>query len=200
VVYSGIGLNVKYQKKNWIGWSKTDCEELRWGWEGLIYSYKLNYNMPSTGPAPVRKEYGYVPGISNKKAFTINIMDHEINIDYNKVLKEIIKNTWKWLENNLAAEAVEMRKQELSQFREIFPDKVKVVVNRYEEVKKNCDSFSKVFDWGTCEVSINFLNGSSFTDIVGLENNAMSFDVEKISVYGIAKNGNRYKGIAIVKD
>jgi hypothetical protein len=156
--------------------------------------------MPTTGPAPVRKEYTYVPGVKSKKAFTINIMDHEINIDYSKALKVIKNYTWNWLQNNLAPEAVEMRKQELSQFREIFPDKVKVVVNQYEEVKKNCESFSKVFDWGTCEVSLTFFNGSSILDIVGLENNAMDFDVEKISIYGIAKRGTQYKGIGIVKD
>lgn len=200
VVYSGIGLNVKYQKKNWIGWSKTDCEELRWGWEGIKYSYELPYSMPATGPVPVRTEYTYVPGIKSKKAFTVNIMDHEISIDYSKGLKYAKNYAWDWLQNKYAAEAVEMREHDLSQFREIFPNRVEVVVNQYEEVKKNCDSFSKVFDWGTCEVSINFLNGSSVVDIVGLENDAMDFNVDAISVYGIAKRGSQYKGIGIVKE
>lgn len=200
VFYSGIGLNVKYQKKNWIGWSNTKCEELTWGWDGILYSYNLPSHMPTTGSTPTRKQYTYVPGVKNKKAYTINLLEHEIDIDYTKGLKVIKKKAWKWLENELAPEAIEMKKNELSQFRQIFPNKVKVIVNPYHETEFDKKSFSKLFDWGTCEVSINFLNGTSFLNIFGLKNNAMDFNVEKISIYGIAKQGSIYKGIGITKN
>ena len=200
VVYSAIGINVTYQKKNWIGWSKTDCAELRMGWDGIIYSYKLNYSVPLSGPgSPVRSEYSYVPGIKTKKAFTINVLDHEISIDYAMGLTVVKNYTWNWLQNNLAPEAVKWRAEQLKQFREIFPNEVKVIVDQYEEIKTNVSSISKTFDWGTCQISINFLNGSSFLDIVGLEDEATDFDVEKISIYGIAKKDGNYKGVRIVK-
>ena len=77
---------------------------------------------------------------------------------------------------------------------------MKVIVNPYHDKKNNISSFSKVFDWGTCEVSLTLGNGSSILDIIGLENEATSFDINKISIYGIAKCGDVYKGIGIIKD
>jgi hypothetical protein len=199
-VYSGIGLNVKYQKKNWIGWSRTECEELTWGWEGIEYHYKLNYAYPSGTQTPVRKEYSGVPAVKNKKALTINFLDHEIDVPYNDGLKVAIPFLYKKAEQWLAADAVELRKAELAQFREICPDKVKVVIAPYHETKNNVETFSKNFDWGTCEISLTFGNGNGLWDIVGLANTSTEFDVKKIRIYGIAKRSSTYKGIGIKKD
>lgn len=199
-VYSGIGLNVKYQKKNWIGWSKTECEELTWGWEGIEYHYKLNYSSFPGSQTPVRKEYSGVPAIKNKKALTINFLEHEIDVPYEDGIKAAINFLYKKAESWLAPNAIELREAELAQFREIWPDKVKVVIAPYHETKNNVESFSKNFDWGTCEISLTFGNGSGFWDIVGLANTSTNFDVKKIRIYGIAKKGSTYKGIGIKKD
>jgi len=198
-VYSGIGLNVKYQKKNWIGWSETSCEELIWGWEGIEYEYKLNYSLPYNS-TPKRKEYTYVPAVKDKKALTINFLDNEINVPYEKGINASLKYLYNRAEQLLAPEAINIRNQKLAQFREMFPDKVKVVVAPYVEKKYNTKSFSKNFDWSTCEVSLTFGNGNSIKDIVGMKNSASNFDVKKIRVFGIAKRGNEYKGIGIKKD
>ncbi len=202
VVYSAIGVNVKFQKKNWIGWSTTECSELRWGWDGFQYSFKLPYSMPTTGPAPVQTQLSYVPGMKLKVAFTANFWNH--NFSYSRNLEKDLKNRllkwWSLLEERYAPDAVEMRKSQLKQFREIFPDRVVVDVDRYEEIQYNCTSFSKVFDWGTCEASINFLSGGSWVLRPGLKNNALSFDVNKASFYGIAKYDGRYKGVRILKE
>jgi hypothetical protein len=104
------------------------------------------------------------------------------------------------MERTLAPESYEMKQEKLKQFRILFPNKAKVVVDRYEEVRYNCESFSKVFDWGTCEVSINFLNGNNWVFDPGLKNEAMDFDVMKVSIYGIAKYDGKYKGVRIMKD
>lgn len=202
IVYSAIGVNVKYQKKNWIGWSTTECEELRWGWDGFQYSFKLPYPMPTTGPAPVQTQYTYVPGIKAKLAFTANFWNYRYSTSINLVneLNQRLIRWWGLLEERYAPDAVEMRKNQLNQFREIFPDKVIVDVDRYEEIKYNCESISKVFDWGTCEVSINFISGNSWVLHPGLKDNALSFDVSKASFYGIAKCDGHYKGVRIMKD
>ncbi|WP_069659377.1 hypothetical protein [Arcticibacter eurypsychrophilus] len=38
IVYSAIGVSVKMEKKNWIGWSGTDASELRIGWDAIQYN------------------------------------------------------------------------------------------------------------------------------------------------------------------
>ncbi|MFO7969951.1 MAG: hypothetical protein R6U15_07590 [Candidatus Izemoplasmatales bacterium] len=199
-VYSGVGVNVTYQKKNWIGWSHTECSELTWGWEGIEYHYKLNYAYPSGTNKPVRKEYAYAPGIKDKKALTINFLDYEWDVPYEAGLKAAITWLYKKAENELAGDAVELRKAELAQFRKICPDKIEVVVAPYHDTQYNIKEFKKTFDWGLCEVSLTFGNGSGLWDIVGLANTATEFDVKKIRIYGIAKNGTTYKGIGIKKD
>lgn len=202
VVYSAIGVNVKYQKKNWIGWSKTECSEMRWGWDGFEYSFKLPHPMPISGPAPVRTQYTYVPGVKAKLAFTANFGNYRCSTSINLVekLDQRLLKWWSLLEKRYAPDAVEMRKNQLKQFREIFRDSVTVDVDRYEEIKYNCESVSKVFDWGTCETSIDFISGSSWVLQPGLKNNALSFDVDKALFYGIAKCNGRYKGVRIKKD
>ncbi|MEA3317212.1 MAG: hypothetical protein U9R54_04585 [Bacteroidota bacterium] len=199
-IYSGIGLNVKYQKKNWIGWSKTECKELTWGWEGVEYYYKFDYSYPSGIQTPVRKEYSGVPAVKNKKALTVNFLDYELDVPYEDGLKAAIKLLYKKSEEWLAPNAKELRDASLVQFREVFPDKVKVVVAPFHETKYNVESFSKSFDYGTCQISLTFGNGSGFWDIVGLANTSPDFDVKKIRVYGIAKYYDTYKGIGIKKD
>ena len=201
VVYSGVGLNVTFQKKNWIGWSPTECTELAWGWEGIEYEYKLDYSYPSgIVSTPVRSENAYVPGIKNKKAFTVNFLDTEWDVPLNTALKPTITYLYKKAETLLANDAMKLRAAELAQFRRICPNKVQVVVAPYHETQYNVEKFSKTFDWGTCEISLNFLNGSGIWDIVGLEDGATGFDVKKVRIYGIAKEGNYYKGIGIKND
>ena len=186
--------------KRKIGWSKTECKELTWGWDGIAYQFKLNYSYPSGTQTLVRKEYSYVPAIKSKKALTINFLDHEIDVPYEDGLKAGIKYLYKEAEDRLAPNAKELRDAPLVQFREICPDKVKVVIAPYHETKYNVESFSKTFDWGTCEVSLTFGNGSGLWDIVGLANTSTNFDVKKIRIYGIAKYYSTYKGIGIKKD
>ena len=127
-------------------------------------------------------------------------MDNEIKVPYEKGINASLKYLYKRAEQLLAPEAINIRNQKLVQFREMFPDKVKVVVAPYVEKKYNTKSFSKNFDWSTCEVSLTFGNGNSIKDIVGMKNSASNFDVKKIKIFGIAKRGNEYKGIGIKKD
>lgn len=72
VVYSAIGMNVKMQKKNWIGWSETDAQEIRMGWDGMVYEYKHPYYY--SGNTPKRTELTKTPGVNDKLAFTVNIL------------------------------------------------------------------------------------------------------------------------------
>ena len=155
--------------------------------------------MPITGPAPVQTQYTYVPGIKAKLAFTANFYNHNVSTSINPetLLKSRLLKWWNLLEQRYAPDAVQMRASELKQFRELFPDRVTVDVDRYEEIRYNCSSFTKVFDWGTCEASINFVNATSWVFQPGLKNNAFDFDVNKAEIYGIAKCNGNYKGVRI---
>lgn len=50
VFYDEMGLLGKTQKKNWIGWSEVNCDEMAIGWRGVITELKLNTPNPPSQP------------------------------------------------------------------------------------------------------------------------------------------------------
>lgn len=50
VFYSEAGITGKMQKKNWIGWSDTQADELRVGWNKMIF--KCNVDIPELNRLP----------------------------------------------------------------------------------------------------------------------------------------------------
>lgn len=191
-------MNVKMQKKNWIGWSETEAQEIRMGWDGMVYEYKYPYYY--SGNTPKRTELTKTPGVNDKLAFTVNILNNEYTIDLTKNVKTIIKSIFTWLNQNLAPVSYQANKESLRQFRLLFPDKSVVVVDRYEEFASNTSSIERVFDWGTCEIKLSFIDGGQWDFNAGMKNNALDFKVKTVSIYGLAKIGDQWNGCRIVNN
>ena len=196
VVYSAIGMNVTMQKKNWIGWSPTTAQELRMGWDGMVYEYKFPYSY--SGDTPVRTERTETPGVKTNLAYTVNILDSEYTLDLTQTIKTTIKGIFTYLDSHLPNVGYEAKTEALRQFRLIFPDKSIVVVDRYEESTENGSSIERVFDWGICEVKLSFLSGGQWVFNAGMENNALEFNVKSVSIYGLAKYNNQWNGCRII--
>jgi hypothetical protein len=91
------------------------------------------------------------------------------------------------------------QKQYTDQFRMIYPNKMTMVIGRYEEVEENTHAMSKNFDWSTGIFSFTS-NGTSFgPGNFGLAGGAVKFKIVKASVYSCVYRGGQWKGIRIVK-
>lgn len=210
IIYSALGVSVKMQKKNWIGWSGTNADEIRIGWDVLEYDASSNlsfsppsnsWNNPSTKPSYYDVD---IPGSNHKFAlFDLTAFGTRVSpiIDYdaNKIKQQAIKLLYDQAISLLSP----WEKQNLTNkpfayltYAEVFNDKRIVTVGRDEERSNNNDKMTKTFDWrtGTLKLSLNSSGGISTSGEV-----AKNFELSRASVYGAAKYANQWKGVRIVK-
>lgn len=210
IIYSALGVSVKLQKKNWLGWSKTNADELRIGWDVIQYDagWGLNFSPPQVGwinPNNSVSHYNVdIPGTSHKfELFDLKLAGIRVQpiIDYNtnKLKQQGIKFLYDQAQNRLSFQ----ERQDLTNkpfafltYPEVFNDKRIVTVGRDEERTINNDKMDKTFDWRTGTLRLTFNSSGGFSPSGEIEKD---FELSSASVYGVAKYANQWKGIRIVK-
>ena len=104
IVKHQIGVKAWTDKKNWIGWSKTEADEMRIGWEDVLLVTKI----PDHYSADMNKinnlleskdEYFYYPGTNarvNARTFVISDLEQS---QLKQLLDKGAKEVFNWLKN-----------------------------------------------------------------------------------------------------
>jgi len=213
ILFSYINVKVRFQKKNWIGWSTTECEQLVLGWDGITYSFKNPIPMPQPGsqnnnnwgnynPNWTRAEIN--PPASNKTYLALSIPEFKINITDSwsidcspslsikqKELNQAYKSAFTWLKGKLAP-------TENKDFLAIIPDPNTVIIGPEEFLRTNAECTSKTFDWSVGLFKFNW-NMSSSIGYSNFNVKPMGFSIKNASIYGKAYCDGRWLGIRIEK-
>ncbi len=201
-----ISASITFQKKNWIGWSKTECERLVFGWDGLI----TTLNVPVSFPNPYTFQMGnpnwtsaqLKPHFSPNTYLTICIPEFQIvylndkwnfKFGYNysftdKDIHKVFKHGFDWLKNNYGT---------MGQV-SVMPTPNIIYFGPEERQRTNAGHMDQTFDWAV---------GASFTwdmsSPIGFQNfgtSPLSFNIKQASIYGKAFCDNRWLGVRISKD
>lgn len=211
IIYSALGVSVKMQKKNWIGWSGTNADELRIGWDVIQYdaSWGLNFTPPQNGWSdPNLKPSHYsvdIPGSNHKfELFDLSILGYQIkpiiSINTNKLEQQAIKEAYDLAKRYLSypeQQNLANRPFAFLTYPEVFSDKRIITVGRDEERTTYNDKMTKTFDWRTGTIKLTFNSSGAFSPSGEI---AKDFELSKASIYGIAKYANQWKGVRIIKN
>ncbi|ASZ10207.1 hypothetical protein CK934_04035 [Chitinophaga sp. MD30] len=193
-VYSAVGLSVKMQKKNWIGWSGTEAQELRMGWDALEYYIG---SLPSAPPPPITAQFFNpvdLPKIT-KDYVEVDLLGYGFTFDRNATIQKGIKKIHELLPSvpGLKPKGERTVNYAYKVWADFGRTAISIVQDRDEQVGYNVESLSKVFDW-----SVGIKASWSFTGTPTLGYGPLKFTISRASVFGIARYNNIWKGARIV--
>lgn len=210
ILFSYINAKVKYQKKNWIGWSGTNCEKLVLGWDGITYSFKNPFPLPNNNttnpggynpnwsraeinPPATNKTYLslYIPGFDLKLTDKWTISFYPNLYVSEKHLNQAYKAAFKWLKTQLAP-------SETREYVSIIPNNKLILIGPEEFVANNEEVISKTFDYSIGLFKFNW-NMSGSIGISNFSVKPMEFSIKNASIYGKAYNGSKCLGVRIEK-
>lgn len=216
-VYAEIGIKGWTDKKNWIGWSKVECDELRVGWRNVII------NLPM--PADLKKsfvgftDFGYEPPrpvyINNKYVYTAMIVTPDLPEDiWDKIkisgqyaIKDYIKNKFQ----NVSITNIDLAEA----FVIATPNKLRFVASDGDIIKYNTKSFCHVFAKDYMDIKIEwneshgfYLNNLNVSNLSQLKSwiTAISklFTKDHLTLisgetYVCARMGDQWRGMKIIR-
>lgn len=207
VVYSEIGTKAKFQKKNWIGWSGTDADQLFVGWNNIIFenSYEEIPTYPQN-PIPTVNSLSLrrLPGF-NKNANVLIVVGIELSELTQMLLSNMLPNQLQnWLSNGISNYNYNIEQIDAIQF--YSANKVVTMLLNGFELKLNSQKIKHVFlqDWGF-SVNLDIANlPNSFTDWANAINTKDMLiepkDLKYGAIYMAASLDGQWGGMTIVKD
>lgn len=215
-VYSEIGVQGWTDKKNWIGWSKTQSDELRVGWNNIILKSTIpDYYKQSLANL---KSMAYCPpqyvDVNGRKVNVATLAMPEFEPTFkDRVLSQGTKAVIDLLKNKLKRPASEWQKAEA--FIVATRTELYYVSGKEDVVKYNTKSYTHVFakHFMSFEIGYNsqsgfFVNGvnqNNYKDIAPwFKTISKAFSEKKSTlisgeVYSCARFGNEWRGMKIVK-
>ncbi len=203
VIFTYLGVKVKFQKKNWIGWSKTKCDKIVLGWDGITYNLSEPIPIPQTGNSnvnpwnntyenwahslvdlqPVNHTYLVfsIPGFSTKQ---VKIISND--------LAKIYKAIFDWLKGKVNPNTI--KKNSLA----IMPNPNEIILGKTEIIKNNAEKIERTFDITTATVGYNGSldgGGGHLTVVQPVK----TIKVPSASVYGMVYYNNKWLGVRIEK-
>ncbi len=230
VVFSTIGIKVKFQRQGWTGiWYKTNTEQLAIGWDALVFEVPFAYSAP-TGLQPFpgktfAKEVIKFPNF-DVQVDAISYLDNRLmksifpDKDYdlysnktisdalndlaNQQLGDLSKKIWNYAKQEYAPHQVAAEQASTKAFRYFFPDKYVMALSRWETAYNNDSEINLTLDFNTIQIGYSG-NGQEFEAWKNfiqpsLEKGAKSYTIKKASIFGAAKYNNTWKGVRIVKE
>lgn len=215
-VYSEIGVKGWTDKKNWIGWSKTNSDELRVGWKSIVLKSKIpDYykqslkDINSTILYPTKLTW-----VNSKLVNVATLAMPEFKPTLkDRVLSQGVKALHSYLKNEEKRPASEWEKAEA--FLIASRTELYFITGNQDVVKYNANYYCHVFanHWMQIEVGYSNTNGI-FINGIGQNNydqaNAWIKTITKTfsekktelvsgEVYSCARFGNEWRGMKIVK-
>lgn len=229
VIKQAFGVSVRFRKKNWVGWSGTRCEEMRLGFEGIIYQDDYTGKPYYTKGLPSEKQQRWTD-------FKGNISEwprlENVGVKYNKngnhndlcisyyddspkldsyTLKEALKRgrdrALKALRNsgghfnyNAGYGNAPVGIRLDENFKQTFY--VGEITHKFKNRKRIDIELASKFE-GSISISNKLSNYIGFWGIKGWDKNiklGTSYNIEKVSIYGCARYKNEWKGVKIMKE
>ncbi len=200
VLFTYLNVKVKFQKKNLVGWSKTKCDKIILGWDGITYYLSEPIPIPQTGNSnvnpwnniyenwahslinlqPVNHTYLVfsIPGFSTK----------QVKITSNDLAK-IYKAIFDWLKGKVDPNTI--KKNDLA----IMPNPNEIILGKTEIIKNNAEKIERTFDITTATVgySGSLDGGGGHVTVQPVK----TIKVPRASVYGMVYYNNKWLGIRI---
>jgi hypothetical protein len=214
VVYAEIGVEGWTDKKNWIGWSKTEADQLRVGWSGVLLSTKIpDYyaqslnNIQGLSQAP--PQYMPLPGTF----YSINVKTLIIpNFDasaFTTAVNQGALQVFNFLRSKYLSSLPQSEWDQIKALEIVTRTHLYTYIKDESVTKYNEDYYCHVFKQQE-KFGIT-LNGSTFTgniastsvnlilSIVKTSSEQAYPTLEKGSVYIAAKFGTEWQGMKIKK-
>ena len=196
ILFSYITIKIEMQKKNWIGWSGTECQQLKLGWDGISYKFKNPVTIPNSFATkksdPTTWRTGQIqPPASNKTYFTVEISDYSFSLTDKEVAKGF-KAGFDWVRSKLSPT---VKKDDIA----VITNPNDVYVSSESFTSDNSESISKTLDWSVGLFVFKWNMNSS----VGVSNfnvKPMGFTIQNASIFGMAKYNDKWLGIRIEKN
>ena len=200
-IYAESGVHGWTQRKRWIGWSDTDADELRIGWNKVILEMDVeNPKIPKNCSPVISNPFSQVLPGNKKLGTTVNLIMYDVPADLvEKVAKLGITQVYKFLDNYSNKPKVEIDAINI-----ISPTKVYTIIFNDNVVAYNTDDLRHVF----CSqfkvlISINALAfPSNVAGWVKALSGTLTLPYPKIKsgeIYTCARYGTEWKGMKIVK-
>lgn len=191
VLFSYIRFAVKMQKKNWIGWTKTEADELSLGWDGITYKMKDPLGIPlqqqPSNPIPKKVDGQFNAPGSNKVYDVWEIAGYQVPITA-KELQKAYKAAFDLLRSQIPHSE---RAKPLA----IVPDPYTVILEAEDFSATRAEKIGKTLDWSVGVFTFR-ANSSGFS---GINIKPITFEVKNASVFGAAYYGGRWLGFRIEK-
>ncbi|MDR0834136.1 MAG: hypothetical protein LBN93_08155 [Candidatus Symbiothrix sp.] len=216
-VYSEIGVSGWTDKKNWIGWSKTDADELRVGWRDMVIKRSIpNEYLKDLkkiqGPIYFPPAYMTIPGYDRRvNVATLVVPDYKATL-FEKVISIGAKAISDYIKSELKQGATNIDKA--TGFIIVDKTTVRVITLDESRIKYNEDSYTHVFDsqWNfNFQISWNSQSGFSVGSVHSLTDainwgkaiqatlNAQTPTLESGEVYVCGRFGADWRGMRIIK-
>jgi hypothetical protein len=218
VFYAELGVKGWTDKKNWIGWSKTEADELRIGWTNVVLCVELTSAMKKhmqdikklqQNPMHTRPEYQQIPG----STYTINTTTLVIPGLKESELKKYINKGAKELYDFLASIGVKQSQSDYAKSKAlvISSDNYLFYIIKDDHIKRySCDYYCRVFASqakGGITVNQNSFSGSWPEVVVKLAISIFntSKDMNYPTLYGgrtyaAARFSNEWQGMNMYKE
>lgn len=89
--------------------------------------------------------------------------------------------------------------QYIKSFRAYYPDSLKCILGRYEEIQQNASEITRNFGWAI-GIKVIFGDSGQSINISGVSGAApLSYEIKKAAIYGAAKYNDTWKGCRVDK-
>ncbi len=215
VFIKSLGIKVEFQKKNWIGWSGTNCEQLRLGWEGIEFKKKNNApiepqtilgtpvdfsgnpDWDTTLPPWVKPPSTYVQ---------FDLLDYKIKINKTKSFQEGVKELYDLAKEKLGSKPTLNDKSKVIAWGDEARTQVTFIGGPEEEVRYNVEEIDRNFA-RVVDVIVSVPSSSSYSAILkaviatfSASNKADQIELVGASIYGVAKCDGKWLGARIDKN
>lgn len=219
-IYSEIGVKGWTDKKNWIGWSKKTCDELRVGWNHVIL--KATYPDYFKSTMQNIRSMAYIPPqptlINNKTYNAATIIIPFIDVELNeKIVAEGAKGVFDYIKKNYDKKHPLSQMDKIEAFLVATRTEVLFVTAAESVIKYNSKYYCHVFDKQWMDFTIGWSNkGGVFFQTPSLNPNTIAeigswadaaittFNqkrnkLDSGEVYICARFGDVWKGMKIIK-
>lgn len=211
-----LGLKVLTQKKNWIGWSGTNADEIRLGWDGISFTMEdkitpanpwdaLQKALEPYRPNSYQNSVDWNPNTSSSPIkYEIDLLGYDISLDLTKGFQQGVKLLYdqaKRLNKNVPKNQQSAVSTWLNSQRRqavVIAGPQELVFNNKEEINVEVAHFTDMI------VSFSMSGGKvnwqkTAVNSVNSTMNASKIVMQYASIYGVARFGNTWKGAYIEK-
>lgn len=214
VIIKKLGMEVSLQKKNWIGWSDTEAEELRLGWDALSFNVKDNVTPidpwipiknsfpPNGNPDWDRTAPPFVKPNAIKQE--ISLLDYTYSLDVSNGVRQGVKKLYDFLKTTHQRSISTNEASTIKVWKDASRKTSVSIATPCEIVYKNEKRIRVDFHRQT-DVILS-LTGISDIDLrksvlksAQASQKATTVTLDLASIYGVAKNGGKWLGARIEK-